>query len=103
LRLDGILKPSSGVIEREIAHLPVDASSVERDRPGSGSEGAQDCADRLVVASRPAMGEDGLLPRLVAPYQASGRRLRRSCEARLHAVRGHSELEVDGVALPAIL
>jgi hypothetical protein len=67
VEVDAILKPASGVIEREIAHLPVDASSVERDRPGSGSEGADDGADRLVVELEARhLGEDGLLPRLVA-------------------------------------
>ncbi len=70
------------MVEGEVAHLALDASAVDRDRPRCGSECTDDGGDRAIAELDVRhLGEDRLLPRLVAvPGLLAPRLARRGVE-----------------------
>ena len=67
LEVGAILEAACRVVENEVAHLPLEASSVEIDRPQGRAERADHGVDRpLVELDARDLGEDRQLPGLVA-------------------------------------
>ena len=67
VEVDGILEATRSVVEGEVAHLALDASAVDRDRPRCGSECTDDGGERAIAElDVHHLGEDRLFPGLVA-------------------------------------
>ena len=76
------------MVQREVADLALNSRAVDRNRPGCGCEGSDDRRDRAIVeVNSRHLGEDRLLPRLVAvPSLLTPRRARGRVELAVTAV-----------------